>query len=87
MKKWYYVREGVEYSTDFEFFKSHQVAYNISKVGHQRLSIYSLLDGRIFYQHTEVFGRDLEKDVPRLIKEIHKDLLDGKFYPNGVLKD
>jgi hypothetical protein len=91
MKKWYHVNKDVEYSTNLKFFVENQVACVINKEGYPEISIFSRLDGKVFLKSKDVLVNvvtcNVELKVPGLMAQVHKELLEGKFYPNGVLKD
>jgi hypothetical protein len=87
MKKWYKVKEGVEYSTDLNFFMQHQVAYVINRSSYPELRIFSRLDGKLFHQEKNVFLtqqnstiKNWEDSALQKIKDVHKRLLAGEFY-------
>jgi hypothetical protein len=91
MKKWYYIKKDVEYSTDLKFFIENQVTYSINREGYPTLTVFSRLDGKVFHRGKNVLdtlnSKDIESEVPNIIAEVHKNLLEGKYYPDGKFID
>lgn len=91
--KWYYVKDGVEYSSDLKFFMKEQVTFSTRNESYPELTIFSRLDGRVFLKDKTVctYGllgiKDLEARVPELMAKIHKEIFEGKYYQNGKIID
>lgn len=91
--KWYYVKEGVEYSSDLKFFMKEQVTFSTRNEGYPELTIFSRLDGRVFLKEKKVCNydgtgtKDLEAKVPELMAKIHREIFEGKYYQDGKIID
>lgn len=76
-KNWFKLR-GQEYSCNLRFFKEHQIVYVQS--GHivsfnSALEPYKFKEVNVLRNTNKIEGYELDK----LIEQIHKDLLNGKF--------
>jgi len=78
-KPWFKLR-GVEYSTKFEFFLENQIA--IGRSNGNDVTYFSRLEKQNFFSEKELgfYGQELKiTDKIAKCKEIHKELLSGKF--------
>lgn len=76
-KQWYKIKEGVEYSTDFDFFLKHQILVTAIRYNY---IFHSLLESKSFTQRKNVFGDGTISDaqIMEICKEIHKEIFEGK---------
>ncbi len=77
-KNWYHVNDEVEYSTIYRFFLDNQLLVSRSN---NIISFSSRLDGTLFKELTLPFRNGESEDS--ICREIHKNLLNGKYYKNG----
>jgi len=72
--KWIKICDGVEYSTDFDLFRQHQVGVTVNKNG---TVIFSRLDGSRFLSTSR---RTLpDSTILKLIRHVHRDICELKY--------
>lgn len=90
MKQWYRLSDGVEYSTDFDFFWENQLMFTLQG---SRATFASRLETKTFLIKLDTFGLHLylPKNSPlensqtdwdfvkSEARKIHQDILSGKF--------
>lgn len=84
-KPWYKISKDVEYSTDFKFFKEHQVVlYNQGTIN----NFCSRIETKCFRTVTSVFssGEIPQPDADLILMQIHREILSGK-HGTGELVD
>ena len=76
-KTWYRINKNAEYSTDFEFFKEHQI--RLVKSGN-KYTFCSRLESRVFKIKKAIFGnyKLSDSELASIWKKIHKEILEGK---------
>lgn len=84
MEKWYKIKEDVEYSTDINFFKMHQVG--VSHNAENETTFFSRLENKAFVLKKNVFApyKLTAEQENEIINQIHTDLLNG-IYGTGKL--
>ena len=83
--KWYKIKDGVEYSTNLDFFVKNQIV--VIQSGHS-YKFCSALESKCFKFLTVIFHyREFSgSDIRKICVKIHKEILEGK-YGSGTLID